>query len=181
MLSNTAVSWPGYSTLPPWVIMISCRLEMEREKLFSVPPPHPVVCLAASPHSRPTVHSSLPPDIEKKIQGRSAGAGCKRLVSANCQIKRSERMIRPTFSRISSKLAPSMFGSTLWHPGERNTSDTQTRHEGQTKTRLICVVLPSGQAASRSRPACGRTALKEGLAILPLEKEAKHLGVLTMA
>lgn len=82
-----------------------------------------------------------PPGIKKNISQRRAGPRCKRLVSTNCQIKRSERMIQPTFSRISSKLLRSMFGSTLWHPEERNTSDTQTRHVRKNKNRLICWIF----------------------------------------
>lgn len=121
-----------------------------------------------------------PPGIKKNITQRRAGPRCKRLVSANCQIKRSERMIQPTFSRISSKLLRSMFGSTLWHPAECNTSDTQTGHVRKNKNKTDLLDFYSLQPASCSFSACGRRAAKEGLAILPLEKEAKHLGVLTM-
>lgn len=75
-----------------------------------------------------SLHPPQTPGIKENIIPRSAALCCKRLVSTNCQIKRSERMIWPTFSRISAKLPPSMFGSALWHPVESNTSDIQTRH-----------------------------------------------------
>ncbi len=73
----------------------------------------------------------------KNISEGSAGQCCKRLMSTNCQIKRSERMISPLFSRISSKLPRSMFGSKLWHPGEYINSHF-------TQISLICIIRSGG-------------------------------------
>lgn len=89
-------------------------------------------------------------------------------------------MIQTTFSRISSKLPQSMFGSTFRHPGECSTSDTQTRHVKKNKNKTDLLDFYSLQPGACSVPAGDRGAVKEGLAILQLEKEAKHLGVLTM-
>lgn len=89
-------------------------------------------------------------------------------------------MIQPTFSRILRKLLRSMFGSTLWHPGVRVASDTQTGHVRKNKNKTDLSYFYTVQPAWHSRSACGRGAAKDGLAVLPLEKEAKHLGVLTM-
>lgn len=89
-------------------------------------------------------------------------------------------MIQPTFSRILRKLLRSMFGSTPWHPGVCVASDTQTGHVRKNKNKTDRLYFYRVQPAWCSRSACGRGAAKDGLAVLPLEKEAKHLGVLTM-
>lgn len=74
----------------------------------------------------------------KYIFQKSAGPGCKRCVSTNCQIKRSDRMICPTFSRISSKLPQSMFGSNPVAPwGVQNPWHPKLDMWRKTKTRLI--------------------------------------------
>lgn len=73
-----------------------------------------------------------------------------------------------------------MFGSTPWHPGVCVASDTQTGHVRRNKNKTDLLYFSSLQPAWRSRSACVRGAAMDGSAVLPLEKEAKHLGVLTM-
>lgn len=71
----------------------------------------------------PLEFSELHSGTQRKHNSEMCRGCCKRWVSTNCQIKRSERMIRTTFSRISSKLPTSMFWPLpplqgvqyLWH------------------------------------------------------------------
>lgn len=137
MLNNTGVHWPlGWLDSPG---ALCCPADCRRRFETTHRPPSFISCLLFIKIStQPTNCAHLPfcqPCINETIIQSGAGPCCNRLVSTNCQIKRSERIIRPTFSRISNKLPPSMFGSTHWHPVEHNTPDTLTRHVKKNKNK----------------------------------------------
>lgn len=86
-------------------------------------------------------------------------------------------MIQPTFSRILRKLLWSLFGSPLWHPGVGIAYDTQAGHDVGVKQKQAVAVCAKQHGAASLRAASEQSRME--VDCWPLEKEAKHLGVLT--